>query len=293
MPSSNGPARLREILAGDQCMVACSLFDPMSARIADELGFELGIMGGSVAALAVLGAPDLILLSLTELAEQARRVCRAGRVGLIVDADLGYGNALSVLRTVEELQAAGVAGISIEDTLLPRAFGAGDRAQLTSLEEGVGKMLAAVAARATGAARGLGPMGIFGRTSAATVTGIDDAIARFAAYEAAGVDALFLPGLDSREQLDRIAAATRLPLILAGCSEKLADLAYLRERRVKVWMAGHQAFNAAVQGLVDAMKAVREGARPSELKNIAPGPLMARLTRAADYQAATRDYLGG
>ena len=287
MPSSNGPARLREILAGDQCVVACSLFDPMSARVADELGFELGIMGGSVAALAVLGAPDLILLSLTELAEQARRVCRAGRVGLIVDADHGYGNALSVMRTVEELQVAGVAGISIEDTLLPRAFGAGEKLQLTSLEEGLGKMRAAVAAR------GDGPMAIFGRTSAATVTGIDDAVARFVAYEASGVDALFLPGLDSREQLDRIAAATRLPLVLAGCSEKLADLAYLKERRVKVWMAGHQAFNAAVQGLYDAMKAVREGARASEIKGIAPAALMARLTHAADYQLATRDYLGG
>ena len=136
-------------------------------------------------------------------------------------------------------------------------------------------------------------MAIFGRTSAATVTGIDDAVARFVAYEASGVDALFLPGLDSREQLDRIAAATRLPLVLAGCSEKLADLAYLKERRVKVWMAGHQAFNAAVQGLYDAMKAVREGARASEIKGIAPGSLMARLTRTADYQAATRDYLGG
>jgi carboxyvinyl-carboxyphosphonate phosphorylmutase len=287
MPPSNGPARLREILAGDRCVVACSLFDPMSARVADELGFELGIMGGSVAALAVLGAPDLILLSLTELAEQARRVCRAGRVGLIVDADHGYGNALSVMRTVEELQAAGVAGISIEDTRLPRAYGAGEKAQLTSLEEGVGKMRAAVAAR------GAGPMGIFGRTGAATLTGVEDAVARFSAYEAAGVDALFLPGLESREQLDRIAAATRLPLILAGCSEKLADTAYLASRRVKVWMAGHQAFNAAVQGLVDAMQAVRDGARPSELKNIAPRGLMDTLTRAAQYQAATRDYLGG
>jgi len=287
MPSINGPARLREILAGDQCIVACSLFDPMSARVADELGFDLGIMGGSVAALAVLGAPDLILLSLTELAEQARRVCRAGRVGLIVDADHGYGNALSVMRTVEELQTAGVAGISIEDTLLPRAFGAGEKAHLTSLEEGVGKMRAAVAAR------GDGPMGIFGRTSAATVTSVEDAVARFTAYEAAGVDALFLPGLENREQLDRISAATRLPLILAGCSEKLADNDYLASRRVKVWMAGHQAFNAAVQGLFDAMRAVREGARPSELKNIAPGPVMAKLTRAADYQAATRDFLGG
>jgi carboxyvinyl-carboxyphosphonate phosphorylmutase len=147
--------------------------------------------------------------------------------------------------------------------------------------------------RAAVAARGAGPRGIFGRTSAATVTSVEDAVARFTAYEAAGVDALFLPGLENREQLDRISAATRLPLILAGCSEKLADNDYLASRRVKVWMAGHQAFNAAVQGLFDAMRAVREGARPSELKNIAPGPVMAKLTRAADYQAATRDFLGG
>jgi carboxyvinyl-carboxyphosphonate phosphorylmutase len=287
MQQTPGHTRLREILAGRECVVASSLFDPMSARIADELGFELGIIGGSVAALAVLGAPDLILLSLTELVEQARRVCRAGRLGVIVDADHGYGNALSVMRTVQELQAAGVAGVSIEDTLLPRAYGAGDKPQLTSLEEGVGKMRAAVQARGTG------PMLVFGRTSAASITGVDDAIARFQAYEASGVDALFLPGLESREQLDRIAAAVRLPLILAGCSEQLADLPYLAARNVKVWMAGHQAFNAAVQGMYEAMQAVREGARSGEIRNVAPAALMARLTRSADYQAATREYLGG
>ena len=81
--------RLRGILAGDRAVHACSLFDPMSARIADELGIEVGLMGGSVASLAVLGAPDVMVLTLTELAEQARRVARAGRLCVLVDADHG------------------------------------------------------------------------------------------------------------------------------------------------------------------------------------------------------------
>ena len=279
--------RLRAILTGNQCVTASSLFDPMSARIADDLGFEVGVMGGSVASLAVLGAPDLIVLSLSELVEQARRVCRAGHLSVVVDADHGYGNALNVMRTVEELQAAGVAAISIEDTLLPRAFGAGGGALLNSLEEGVGKMRAAVKAR------GAGPMAIFGRTSAVAISGVDDTIRRLKAYEEAGVDALFVPGIKTRDELDQIADAVGLPIILGGCSESLADLPYLASHKVRIWLGGHQAFAAAVQAMYDTLKAVRAGARPSELANIAPEALMARLTRSADYQADTKDYLGG
>ena len=73
MPAAASPVRLREILAGDRCITAASLFDPMSARIADDIGFEVGVIGGSVASMAVLGDPDLILLTLSELAEQAPR----------------------------------------------------------------------------------------------------------------------------------------------------------------------------------------------------------------------------
>src|SRR3546814_19095333 len=82
-----------------------------------------------------LGAPDLILLTLTELAEQVRRICRAAPVSLLVDADHGYGNALNVMRTVQELEGAGAAGLSIEDTLLPGPHGSGKAAELISLEE--------------------------------------------------------------------------------------------------------------------------------------------------------------
>jgi carboxyvinyl-carboxyphosphonate phosphorylmutase len=287
MQEQDHSSRLRAILTGDQCLTASSLFDPMSARIADELGFEVGIIGGSVASLAVLGAPDIILLSLAELVEQARRVVRAGRLCVLVDADHGYGNALSVMRTVQDLQAAGVAGITIEDTLLPRPFGPSGAAQLTSLSEGLGKMRAAVGAR------GHGPLALFGRPSPAARTGVDDAITRLTAYQTAGVDALFVPGLKTREQLDRIAAAVRLPLILGGCSEELGDIPYLASRGVRVWLGGHQPFAAAVQALYDSLKAVRAGVKPSRLPGVAPEALMATLTRAADYQQATRDFLGG
>src|SRR5439155_18065278 len=93
-----------------------------------------------------LGAPDLILLTLSEFAEQAYRINRAFDLPLLVDADHGYGNALNVMRTVHELETAGVAALTIEDTLLPRPFGPAGRA-LTSIEEGVGKIRAALAAR--------------------------------------------------------------------------------------------------------------------------------------------------
>ena len=108
--------RFRALLAGDRCVHTGSVYDAISARIAEELGFEVGIFSGSIGSMAVLGAPDLVVLTLTEFAAQAYRICRAGNLCLLVDADHGYGNALNVRRTVEELETAGVCALSIEDT---------------------------------------------------------------------------------------------------------------------------------------------------------------------------------
>src|SRR6202162_3308118 len=130
---------LRSILSGSSCIRPGSVYDAILIRIAEDLGFELGMFGGSVASLAVLGDPDSTLITLPELAEQMRRISRAASLPVLVDADHGYGNALNVRRTVEELETAGAAGLTIEDTLLPQAFGQG-ATQLISLQEGVGKM---------------------------------------------------------------------------------------------------------------------------------------------------------
>jgi oxaloacetate decarboxylase len=202
-------AALRSILSGPACIRPGSVYDAVSIRIAEDLGFELGMFGGSVASLAVLGDPDIALITLTELAEQMCRMSRASDLPVLVDADHGYGNALNVRRTIEELEMAGAAGLTIEDTLLPQAYGQSGT-QLISLEEGVGKVKAALDARRDPA------LVIMGRTGAASITSLDDAIARAAAYELAGVDALFFTGIKGRNELEAIAAATKLPIVLGG-----------------------------------------------------------------------------
>ena len=160
--------RYREILEGDECVHPASVFDPISARIAEDLGFEVGMFAGSIGAATVIGAPDLITLTLTEFAQQAYRICRAGSISLMVDADHGYGNALNVRRTVEELESAGVAALTIEDTLLPLPFGG--EGGLISLEEGVGKMRAALSGRQDA------NLVVAGRTSALRLAGVDETV---------------------------------------------------------------------------------------------------------------------
>src|SRR5690348_17505826 len=166
---TNRRERFRAVLAGNQCIHPGSVFDSISARIAEDLGFEVGMFAGSIASFTVLGAPDIIVLTLTEFAEQAYRICRAGNLPLLCDADHGYGNALNVMRTVQELEAAGVAALSIEDTVLPRAFGEA-KPSLISIEEGIGKMRAALAAREDPS------LVVIGRTSAPSITGLADGI---------------------------------------------------------------------------------------------------------------------
>src|SRR6202166_2262883 len=180
--------RFRALLAEGRCFYPASVFDPISARIAEDLGLEVEMFAGSIASFTVLGAPDIVMLTLTEFAQQAYRINRAGKLPLLVDADHGYGNALNVKRTVEELETAGVAGITIEDTLLPTPYGATET-KLITIAEGVGKMKAALAGRQDPR------LIIVGRTAALTITGVADTIARFKAYAEAGVDMLFMAGV--------------------------------------------------------------------------------------------------
>jgi carboxyvinyl-carboxyphosphonate phosphorylmutase len=277
--------RFRAVLEGSRCVHPGSVFDPISARIAEELGFEIGMFAGSIASFAVLGNPDLILLTLTEFAEQAYRICRAGKLPLLVDADHGYGNALNVMRTVEELETAGIAALSIEDTALPANFGAPEAMRLIPVEEGVGKMRAALSARQDPA------LVIAGRTQAIAATGLEDTVARAKAYAAAGVDALFFVGLKKRAELDAISAAVDLPIILGGAGAELDDANYLAARRVRVALQGHQPFLAAVRAVHDTLKALRDGAKPASLPGLASGDLMKRVTRDGDYRRFMQEFL--
>jgi oxaloacetate decarboxylase len=276
---------LRLILTGSICIRPGSVYDAISIRIAHDLGFQVGMFGGSVASLAVLGDPDIALITLTELAEQMRRMSRAAALPVLVDADHGYGNAMNVRRTVEELEISGAAGLSIEDTMLPQAFGQ-TATQLISLEEGVGKMKAAVDARDDPA------LVIMARTGAVLISGLDDTIARAIAYEATGVDALFLTGVKTHAELDAISAATKLPIVLGGFPEEMIDLDYLANRRVRIALQGHAPFAAATQAVYETLKALRDGQSPKNLKGLASSELTGRVTREKEVKARSAEFLG-
>ena len=277
----------RAILAGAECVHPASVYDPVSARIAEDLGFEAGMFAGSIAALTVLGAPDLVMLTLTEFAEQIRRMTRAtARLPLLVDADHGYGNALSVMRTVAELDVAGVAALTIEDTALPRPYGAPGGLQLLSRAEGADKLRAALAARSDP------ELVIVGRTGALPAGGLDEALERARGFAAAGADALFFTGVTSLEQVQALHAATGKPIILGGTEGELARPA-LAAAGVRLALQGHQPFLAAVRAVQETLAALRQGTPPQALQNQPSTALMKQVTRDAAYAAATREFLGG
>ena len=267
------------------CVYPGSVYDPISARIAEELGFEIGMLAGSVASLAVLGDPDHIVLTLSEFAEQAYRINRAGELPLLVDADHGYGNALNVKRTVEELETAGVAALSIEDTELPMPFGSPRKTSLISIEEGAGKMLAAVAGRQDPS------LVIAARTSAIKVNGLDDTLERITVYQDTGVDAIFLIGVSEKAQLEAIAKVCTLPIILGGAGGAVKNLDYLASKGVRICLQGHQPMMAAIEATYTTLKALRQGVLPSDLEGITDTETMKRLSRADDYDRWITDFL--
>lgn len=276
--------KIRAILSGSECIVPASVFDPISARIAQDLGFEAGMVAGSIASLAVLGAPDIAVLTLTELADLVRRIARAGSLPVIVDADHGYGNAMSVMRTVQELENAGAAALTIEDTLLPRPF-AGSDAALVSVEEGLGKVRAAIAARKDP------DFVIIARTGAVGVSDLGDAVRRARAYFEAGADALFLAGVSAISQIERIREAAKLPIVLGSTKGSLGPSAELAAHGVRIALGGHQPYYIALQSIFSAMKALREQPGRKDLPPGASAELIAQVTRSGQYKSASKDFL--
>ncbi|MBM3358143.1 MAG: oxaloacetate decarboxylase [Betaproteobacteria bacterium] len=278
--------RLRAVLAGSKCLSPASVYDPLSARVAETVGYELGMLAGSVASSTTLAAPDLIVLTLTEFADQIRRIMRASRLSLIVDADHGYGNALNVMRTIEELEHAGVSAMSIEDTALPARYGQAEGTdELISTGEMTGKLRAAVAARRDAS------LVIAGRTAALKVEGTEGAVARAKAYAATGVDAIFIVGLETLEQIEAIYAAVKLPIIVgtAPPSLKREDMA---ARGARILLQGHQPVAAAVKALHETYAHLYSGGAPADLKSRVASPQeMERLVAGETYRKWQREYL--
>lgn len=191
--------KLRQRLQAGPMLVAPFILNAMHAKIAETVGFEAVYMTGAGTA-AERGFPDVGLLTMTEMVTNARYIANAVRIPVVCDADTGYGNPLNVQRTVREYEAAGVAGIHLEDQLFPKKCGFFAGKQVIPLEEHVQKIRAALDARSDP------DFVIIARCDAYAVTGWEDTVQRCRAYRDAGADLVFVDGIKTLEDLRRYAA---------------------------------------------------------------------------------------
>ena len=199
--------RVQKLLDDHGELVFPGVYDALSAKMVQRAGFPMTFISGYSVAATTIGEPDMGLLTQTELIDKARSVCRAVNIPVIVDADTGYGNPLNVIRTVEELIAAGAAGCFLEDQLWPKKCGHMRGKKVIDREEYLHKIKAAVNARAGG------DFFIVARTDALAAIGLDEAIERVEAARAAGADATFVEAPGSIEQMEMIGRRAPKPTV--------------------------------------------------------------------------------
>jgi methylisocitrate lyase len=198
---------LRKMLAEPGLILLPGVYDALSAKLAVAAGFKVIYLSGSAIAMSQFGYPDIGLPTMSEVMEQARRVTAAVDVPVVVDIDTGYGNAVNVLRTIREAEAAGVAAVQLEDQVFPKKCGHFEGKEIISSNEMVGKIKAAVAARRQ-------ELVIIGRTDARAVTSLEDAIQRGRAYAEAGADVVFVEAPRSPEEMAEITKSIPAPLLI-------------------------------------------------------------------------------
>lgn len=198
----------RTRLAEPGAIVAPGVFDALTGRLVEEMGFEALYVSGFAVTASLLGMPDVGLVTLTELAGQVKRICQATRVPVIADGEAGFGNALNAMRAVREYESAGAAAIQLEDLATPKRSAPCEGLHVVSCEEHVGRIRAAVKARVDE------NFLIVGRSDAIVDGGLDEAIERGRAYAEAGADVIFIHGPTDSAQLEKIAGSVNVPQIV-------------------------------------------------------------------------------
>jgi len=251
---------LRELLARPEPILAPGAYDALSARLIEAAGFPAVYMTGFGSAASLLGRPDVGLLGMSEMVDNARRIAGAVAVPVIADADTGYGNPITVIRTVHEYENAGVAAIHIEDQLSPKKCGHMEGKQLVSVEDMVAKVRAAVAARRT-------DLVLIARTDARAVEGLHGALNRARLYREAGADVIFFEAPQSETEIETVAhELSDVPLLFNWAEGgKTPPIAYARLRelgfRIVIFPIG--AMLAATRAIRDLLQTIRADGTPA------------------------------
>ena len=278
--------KFRQVLAKGTCTLAANIFDPLSARIAHMLEYEVCVLSGSVGKVANLGVPDGVLTNMSDVVDHCHRITRIADVSLMVDAEDGFGNAVNVMRTVRELEAVGVSGIEIEDNFVPRKFNVQDAGLITK-EEQMGKLRAAVAARTDPTTV------IVARSAAFGLCPLDEAVDRLSSYSQSGAEAVMLTGVKSREQIEAAHAATSLPItILNPPIEARNDSAFLAANGVRLLMLGNPTFAVAVKAIYDSYKHLQDGGTMEALSDSqASRELLLSVNRTNEFIQLQEEYV--
>jgi 2,3-dimethylmalate lyase len=254
---------LRELFATGEMVLAPGCYDALGARLVEEAGFPAAYMTGFGSAASHLGRPDIGLMALPEMVDNARRIASAVDIPVIADADTGFGNSINVIRTVREYEAAGVAAIHIEDQVMPKKCGHMEGKEVVPAREMAAKVTAAVAARKSP------EFLIIARTDAIAVEGLDSALARGRVYVEAGADALFVEAPQTEAEIEAVARAFPDVPLLFNYSEggKTPALPYsrLRELGFSLVIFPLTLLLVATQAMRAALARVKTDGTPIEL----------------------------
>jgi len=259
----SGPRGLRALLDGGDLVVAPGAYDALSARLVEAAGFPCVYMTGFGTAASMLGRPDVGLLTATEMVDNARRITGTVEVPVVADADTGYGNPVNVVRTVREYERAGVAGIHLEDQVMPKRCGHLTGKVVVPRSDMVAKVRAAVEARTDP------DFVLIARTDARAVEGLDAALDRAAAYLDAGADVLFVEAPESEDEIARVARRfAGVPLLFnwaEGGRTPPVPLARLAELGFRIVIFPVGALLAAASGVRAFLDVLRREGTPASM----------------------------
>jgi carboxyvinyl-carboxyphosphonate phosphorylmutase len=289
---SKATDRLRDLMAAPGCTSVAPIFDPLSARIAEMVGWQVCKLSGSVGKFANLAVPDGVpITNSSDLVDVCRRITRIADVSLVVDADDG-GSPLILRRLIRELEAVGVAAVEVEDNLVPEHFTSDRHANMLSKDVYVSKLEAAVAARREGTLQ------ILGRTAVLSTYPIEEALERIAAYANTGIDALMLPGQgirgltpNPRTDITMVQDTAKLPLCVSGLPPELIDdSAWMSRNRIQLRYNGQSPYRMAVKAIHDALTLLKTGYAGDTRDRWASDAILAELVHTKELQDWDKRY---
>src|SRR2546422_5069710 len=281
--------RLKELFARKKLLIAPGAFDGLSARLVEQAGFEAVYLSGGAVARS-MGVPDIGLITLSEVIERAAQVVSAVKIPVIADADTGYGNALNLIRAVQELERVGVAAIHLEDQVTPKRCGHLEGKEVISLAEMEKKLEAALASRTDA------DFAIIGRTDARAIHGLEEAIRRGKSFARLGVDAVFVEAPESEAEIDKIARSiTEVPLMInmfKGGKTPLLPASRLEAMGFRIAIFPSETQRAAIHAMKEALSLLkRDGTTEAMDDRLATFQERDKLVDLVKWEKLERQYL--